>query len=107
MTKKRIQVYTDAETKRRIELAAAKHDIAVTQYCLAAIVQQLAEDDVLERERIEIPVDPTQTEDEALVADLRALHEEIRTYRDGEPIDVGRELELMREARDHELTGLR
>jgi uncharacterized protein (DUF1778 family) len=107
MTKKRIQVYTDAETKRRIELAAAKHDIAITQYCLAAIVQQLAEDDMLERERVEIPIRPTRGADEALIAGLRALHKEIKAYRGGELVDVDRELEQMRAERDHELSGLR
>lgn len=55
MTKKRTQVYADEETKRRVDLAAAKHNVPVTEYCLAAIKQQLAEDDVLEREQIEIP----------------------------------------------------
>jgi hypothetical protein len=107
MTKKRIQVYTDAETKRRIELAAAKHDIAITQYCLAAIKQQLAEDDVLECERVEIPVDPTHAENQGLIADLRALHNQIKADRGGELIDVDRELAQMREERDRELTGLR
>jgi hypothetical protein len=105
MGKTRIQVYTDEETKRRIELAAARQDIAVTQYCLEAIKQQLAEDDMLERETIEIPIKPTR--DEELIADLRALHEEIKAYRGGKFIDVDQELEQMREARDDELTGLR
>ena len=107
MIKKRIQVYADEETKRRIELAAAKQDIAVTEYCLAAIVQQLAEDDMLEREKIEISIKPTTGKDGNLLADLRALHEEIEAYRGGKLIDVDQELEQMREERDHELTGLR
>jgi uncharacterized protein (DUF1778 family) len=104
MSKTRIQVYTDEETKRRIELAAARQDIAITQYCLEAIKQQLAEDDMLEKETIEIRVKPTRDED--LIADLRALHEEIKAYRGGKLIDVDQELEQMREERDHELTGL-
>jgi hypothetical protein len=37
-----------AETRRRIELAAAKYNLPVTEYCLNAIRQQLAEDDLLE-----------------------------------------------------------
>ena len=105
MAKTRIQVYTDEETKRRIELAAAKQNIATTQYCLEAIVQQLVEDDMLERETIEIPVKPARDED--LIADLRALHEEIKTYRGGKLIDVDQELEQMREERDYELASLR
>ena len=77
MAKTRIQVYADEETKRRIELAAAKKEIAITQYCLEAIRQQLAEDDMLDREKIEIPIKPTRDKD--LIADLRALHKEIKT----------------------------
>lgn len=41
MTKKRIQIYVDDETMRRIELAAAKHDMPMTTYGLNAIQQQL------------------------------------------------------------------
>jgi uncharacterized protein (DUF1778 family) len=104
MTKVRIQVYTDEETKRRIELAAAKQDIAITQYCLEAIRQQLAEDDVLERETIEIPVRPTR--DEELIANLCALREEIKARRGGELIALDI-VEQVREERDYELTGLR
>ena len=105
MSKTRIQVYADEETKRRIELAAARRDIAITQYCLEAIMQQLAEEDMLERESIEIPIKLAKEDD--LIADLRALHEEIKRYRGGKLIDVDQELELMREERDYELTGLR
>ncbi len=98
---KRIQVYADEETKRRVELAAAKHDIPVTEYCLAAIRQQLAEDDLLEQEQIEITIRPA--EKDSLIAKLRALHEDILAYRDGEPLDVDRDREAMREERDDEL----
>jgi len=44
MDKKRIQVYAEPEMKRRIELAAAKYNIPVTEYCLSAIQQQRADD---------------------------------------------------------------
>ena len=105
MTKKRIQVYADEEMKRRIELAAARSKVAVTQYCFEAIRQQLAEDDLLEQERIEIPVKPTQ--DKALVADLRALQAKIKTERGGKLLDVDQALQETRAERDYELTGLR
>ena len=95
MGKTRIQVYADEETKRRIELAAARQDVAITQYCLEAIRQQLAEEDMLERESIEIRIKPAKEDD--LIADLRALHEEIKRYRGGKLIDVDQELEQMRE----------
>jgi hypothetical protein len=103
MGKPRIQVYTDEETKRRIELAAAKHDVAITQYCLEAIKQQLAEDDMLERETIEIPVKPDGDED--LISDLRALRESIKARRGGKLITLDI-VEQVREERDRELTGL-
>lgn len=82
MEKPRIQVYADPETKRRIELAAAKHDKAVTEYCLEAIKQQLLEDDILEAEQIEIPVKKTKVTD--LIAELKALHADILAYRGGQ-----------------------
>ncbi|MBI3943194.1 MAG: hypothetical protein HY326_09295 [Chloroflexi bacterium] len=105
MEKKRIQVYADPETKRRIELAAAKHDIPVTEYCLEAIKQQLLEDDILEAEQIEIPVKKTRDTD--LIAELKALHADILAYRGGKPLDIDAAIDQLREERDYELTGLR
>ncbi len=97
---KRIQVYADGETKRRIELAAAKHDVPVTSYCLDAIMQQLAEDEVLEQERIEIPVTPAlQTVDPELIIHMRTLRERIIARRGGELItaDVVEQVRVERE----------
>lgn len=100
----RIQVYTDPEMKRRIELAAARRNVAVTQYCLEAISQRLADEEMLEKETIEIPVRPEK--DESLIADLRALRERILERRGGRPItrDV---LDELRDERDYELSSLR
>lgn len=100
---RRIQVYADAETKRRIELAAVKHDLSVTTYCLEAIMQQLAEDEVLEEERVEIDVKPTaRIVDVELIAQMRTLREKIKARRGGRPIttDV---VEQVRAERDAEL----
>lgn len=105
MDKKRIQVYADEETKRRIELAAAQHAVAVTEYCLEAIKQQLIEDDLMEAETVEIAVKPTRPTD--VIADLRALQQEIKAHRKGKPIDVDRILNDLREERAHELDRLR
>jgi len=104
MIKQRIQVYADQETKRRIELAAAKRRIAVTEYCLAAIRQQLGEDSVLEEGQIEIPIVPAK--DKELLAGLRALQDKIEARRGGRPVDVDQLLEQTRAERDYELTGL-
>ena len=106
MHKQRIQVYADPEMKRRIELAAAKYNMPVTEYCLNAIEQQLADDEVLEASEVRIPVTSPQPNSDHLIAELRALHEEILAYREGKWIDVDAELEQMREERDYELTGL-
>lgn len=104
MAKKRIQVYADEETKRRIELAATKHDVAVTEYCLGAIKQQLAEDDMLEREQIEISIKPIT--DDNLIAELRALREKIKARRGGRLIQLDI-VEQVRKERDYELLGVR
>jgi hypothetical protein len=105
MNKPRIQVYADEELKRRIELAAARYNVPVTEYCLTAIQQQLADDDLLEEEQIAIPIKPSN--DETLIADLRALQEKIKTRRGGKPIDLDRILEELRSERDYELSGVR
>ncbi|MEO6458738.1 MAG: hypothetical protein ABIO92_10795 [Chloroflexia bacterium] len=100
---KRIQVYADIEIKRRIELAAAKHDVPVTSYCLDAIMQQLAEDEVLEQEHIEISVKPpTQVVDAELITQMQILRERIAVRRGGKLIttDV---LEQVRAEREEEL----
>lgn len=105
MEKKRIQVYADPELKRRIELAATKHQVAVTEYCLHAITQQLADDELLEAEQITVPVKPPKEAD--LIADLRALREKILARRGGQPIEIDTILEQVRAERDYELIGLR
>ena len=107
MTKQRIQVYASPETKRRIELAAAKYNVPVTEYCLNAIEQQLADDDLLEAAEISIAATPDKGEGDNLIAELRTLHQEIFAYRRGRWIDVDAEIRKMREERDYELTGLR
>jgi hypothetical protein len=103
MDKQRIQVYDDPEMKRRIVLAAAKHNVPVTEYCLDAIEQRLADEGLLEEENIEIPVRPMQ-QDDTLFDDMRALRERILARRGGKPIEIDI-LELVRSERDDELTG--
>ena len=103
MEKQRIQVYADPEMKRRIELAAAKYNVAVTEYCLSAIEQQLADDELLEAEQITIPVKPTLHED--WLAGLDELHEKILARRGGRPLEIDI-LEQVRAERDDELTDL-
>ena len=106
MSKQRIQVYIDLETKRRIELAATKHKTSVTEYCLEAIEQQLADDDALEAEQVDIAVNPTQTV-VGLIADLRQLRENIKADRGGEVIDLDALFEELHDERDSEIFCMR
>jgi len=101
MGKTRIQVYADPLLKRRIELAAAKRDMPVTEYCLAAIVQRLAEDEVLEAEQVTIDIEHKQADQ--LIASLHDLHESILARRRGIPIDTDAILEKVRSEREAEL----
>jgi uncharacterized protein (DUF1778 family) len=101
MIRKRIQVYADPDTKRRIELAAAKHELAVTEYCLAAIEQQLAEDDVLEQEQIQIAIKPGRNS--GVLDELQVLRERILARRGGKQLNVAADLEETRFERDHEI----
>jgi hypothetical protein len=86
-------------------LAAAKYNVPVTDYCLSAIQQQLADDDLLEQTHVAIPV--TSGSDDTLIADLRGLREAILADRGGEPLNIDDFIEQMREERDYEITGLR
>lgn len=106
MDRQRIQVYTDPETKRRIELAAAKREMAVTAYCLEAIKRQLLEEAMLEEEQVEMP--PSKP-GESMIAELRALREAILAEREGIPlqVDIAALIERMRAGRDEQLVGLR
>jgi|SRR3954467_9697082 len=105
MERQRIQVYANSELKRRIKAAAAKHNMPVTEYCLNAIQQQLADEDLLQPEQIEIQ--SSKKKDGSLIANLRELHQEILAYRNGELFNVDTELEQLRDERSYELTGLR
>jgi uncharacterized protein (DUF1778 family) len=99
----RIQVYADAETKRRIELAAAKRNLPVTVYCLDAIMQQISEDEILDQERIEIAVRPQpQIIDAHLVAQMSSLGERIKARRGNKPIPTDI-VDRVRAERDEEL----
>ncbi len=104
MQKKRIQVYTDPETHRRVELAAAKRGVSVTEYCLRAIQQQLLEDEIVEAEKIEARDQPSPGKD--VIEELRDLRERIKARRGGKLITVDI-LEQVRAEREHELLGVR
>lgn len=104
MEKEQIQVYANPDVKRRIEQAAAKYEIPVAEYCLSAILQQLADDELLDPEQVEITMHAS-TEQVNLLPKLNALHERILERRGGKPISVDI-IEQIREERDYELTGL-
>jgi hypothetical protein len=101
MAKRRIQVYTDDETKRRIEVAALIREMPVTEYCLQAIRQQLAEDDMLEGAQVQVKMRSSGSD--TLIDDLRSLRERILGHCGGSVIDVDEVLEQVRSERDDEL----
>lgn len=105
MNKQRIQVYADSEIKRRIELAAAKYNMPVTEYCLQAITQQLVDDDLFEQIKIEIAIQPTISTQ--LVSELQDLQQRILARRGGKLLDLDNILAEAREERDDEILGLR
>ena len=102
MRTERIQVYTDPSVKRLIEVAAIKHGVPVTQFCLDAIKQQLAEEDLLGKETVEIQIQPKKSDD--FIASLRASHQDILARRKGMLIDVDKEIENTRDERDREIS---
>ena len=104
MNRQRIQVYTDSDIKRRIELAAAKHDMPVTEYCLAAIQQQLIDDDLFERNQVLISIRPTLSDE--VIASLQGLREQILARREVKLFDLDDALDQTREERDYELLSM-
>ena len=96
-----VRIDVDAETKRRIELAAAEKNVSVSEYLLTAARHQLVMDGILE------PVDDEQSEFTQLVQDLRALRKGILAERNGELIDVDAFLNSVRDERDADLFDLR
>ena len=107
MERQRIQVYADPEMKRRIELVAAKHNVAVTEYCLDAIRQRLADDEMLDAAEVTIAITPTDESPATLLAALRAVREAILADREGQFVDVDAALDQTRDERIDELIGLR
>ena len=78
--------------------------LPVTEYCLDAIVQQLADDQVLDASKILISVEPGS--DAALLDDMNSLREEILARRVGKVITADI-LEQVRAERVDELINLR
>ena len=104
MTKKRIQIYADDQTMRRVELAAEKHNLPINAYCLTAIRQQLDEDGIeVDAQNLEVE----QTQFQEVINELRQLQERILHKRNGQPVDVDTLVEQLREERDEEALGLR
>jgi hypothetical protein len=104
MEKEVIQIYADPELKRRVEMAAAKHNVPVAEYWLDAIEQKLAEDGVGDGTTNGSSTPPTK-KDDTLLDEMRELRERILARRGGKPIEIDA-LEQLRSERDDELTGM-
>jgi hypothetical protein len=79
MEKELLAVQVDADLKRRVEEAAAKHKVPVDQYLVDAIEKQLAEDVVAEKQK---------KLDANLLDEMRELREQILADREGSPIEI-------------------
>ena len=105
MEKEVIQVYADPALKRRVEEAAAKHNVTIAEYSLEAIEQKLAEEGLLEGTD-ENSLKTTVKNDDTLLEEMRQLREQILARRGGKPIQIDI-LEQLRSERDDELTDMR
>lgn len=79
MEKELLAVQVDADLKRRVEEATAKHKVPVDQYLVDAIEKQLAEDVVAKKQK---------KLDANLLDEMRELREQILADRGGSPIEI-------------------
>lgn len=103
MEKEVIEIYADPELKRRVEMAAAKHNLPVADYLLDAIEQKLADEGVVD-EKVNGSPTALEKKDDTLLDEMRELRERILARRGGKPIEIDA-LELIRSERDDELIG--
>jgi len=96
MAKERIQVYVDAETKKRIELGASRRDTSVTKFCLEAIKTRLDEANILYKEEITVPVDRTKQQ-LTVLDEITRSREETLQKRDGELMEVDSVIRSLRD----------
>lgn len=102
MSTVQLEIKVDAETKKRVEAAAAEKNVSVDEYLLSAVQRQLVDDGLT---AVRSPL--TQDESMQLVKDMRALRATILAERNGELIDVDAILDLVRDEGDAELYDLR
>lgn len=75
----------------------------VTAYCLHALLQQLAEDHILEEEKIEIPVDTRQV---GLVEKIGEGRIQMQKSMQGRPMGAVQMIDNLRNERSHEASHL-
>jgi hypothetical protein len=86
-----IEINLDAETKHKVEVAAAEKKVSVNDYLVTAVQRQL-ENDAVEKSEIQ----PVSEEMNALIRNIRLRRERILAERNGEFIDVDAIIELVR-----------
>ena len=90
VSRKRIQIYADDETIRRVEVAAQKHNLSVTTYCLTAIQHQLEEYGI---EVSELFKEADQAQFQTVLKEIIELQQRILKRRNGQPVHIDALLE--------------
>jgi hypothetical protein len=105
MNKVQLKIDIDAETKQRVEAAAAEKKLSVNEYLLESVHHQLIQDGQLQPKQAGSVSRPIY--DSALLEEIDRLRSEILERRGGELIDVDAFIDLVRDERDAELYNLR
>jgi hypothetical protein len=94
----RLEIYLpDEEMRRRVKLAAAAHDVKLSEYCVAAILERLEQDEAQSWNNWQREVE-----------ELRAWQRQVRARLKGKKIpDSAAVLRRLRKERTRALAGLR
>lgn len=105
MSKERIQVYVDSDTKKRVELGAARQEVSVTRYCLDAIQQKLDEENLLNKDEITVPVD-RKTHQLQVINRIQSLREQTLERREGAELEIDSVIQDLRDEQTRSAAGM-
>lgn len=100
-----LEINLDAETKRRVEAAAAEKKVSVNEYLLESIRSRLEIDGKLASGEADFA--QRQIYEVELLQKIAELHASILARREGEPLDLNTIIDLVRDERDADILGLR